>query len=747
MLSIARLGRYELRRFRGPLPVLALIFVLLVPLLYSAIYLSANWDPYGRLADLPVAVVNEDEPAKVTAPDGSESTVSAGADLVDNLVADATFDWRVTDAEDAARGLANGEYFMTMTVPKDFSANLVSGQTLHPERAKIHLRRDDANGFVVGSITSRAEDTITLAVDRSAIDAYFSAVFANLDHIRAGMSDARDGADQLAKGTHDAHDGASQLAAGTSDAKEGSGRLAAGAAKAADASAALSQGAGELASGVSTANDGARQLDAGLAKLDSGSAELSDGASQVAAGTTQLNEKVLPVLDLVLDDLPAVQQHAGKITEDAAALTAAASGGADAVDARLAAAQERLAALEQAHPDLAEDPAWVEARQLLDGAVSKADDIAERAGTIATTAANIDEAVKNAGDLTPRVQQARDSLVALDDGAHRVASGASDLHDGADQAHQGSSSLVTGLGKLDAGASRLSSGAGELKNGLDTLSSGAGELDAGLAKLSSGASDLDDGLRKLDDGATELANGLRSGVERLPKLTQDQEEEVAQVLSSPSDVDMQVDHPATYYGRGLAPMFFSIALWVFGISVFLVVRPVSGRLLAGRAHPVRLSLTAWFPVAAIAVGGGLIMIAAVWLTLGLDPVRPLGLVGLTVLGALCFSAIAHLLRTALGTVASAITLVWLVLQLPTSGGTYPAELLPGIFGALTPLMPMTYLIDAYRIVISGGPGGRLATDMLLLGVITVTSMILCSLVVLRRQRFSMKDLHPPLVAP
>ena len=42
------LARYELKRFRGPLPRLALVFILLIPLLYGCIYLAGNWDPYGR---------------------------------------------------------------------------------------------------------------------------------------------------------------------------------------------------------------------------------------------------------------------------------------------------------------------------------------------------------------------------------------------------------------------------------------------------------------------------------------------------------------------------------------------------------------------------------------------------------------------------------------------------------------------------------------------------------------------------
>ena len=65
----SRLARFELRRFRGTMPKLALIFVLIVPALYGAIYLSANWDPYGRLGNLPVAVVNADRPDHVREPD------------------------------------------------------------------------------------------------------------------------------------------------------------------------------------------------------------------------------------------------------------------------------------------------------------------------------------------------------------------------------------------------------------------------------------------------------------------------------------------------------------------------------------------------------------------------------------------------------------------------------------------------------------------------------------------------------
>lgn len=187
MLEPARnplaLARYELKRFRGPLPRLALVFILLVPLLYGCIYLAGNWDPYGRLNQVPVAVVNQDRPTSF-----GDRRITAGDDFVKSLHEAGTFDFRDTDEADAADGLAHGRYFMVITVPETFSTNLVSGQGDDPQRAQIMLQRNDANGFVIGSITNSAQTSIAKAIDETAVRSYFDAVFANLKVIRDGCA-------------------------------------------------------------------------------------------------------------------------------------------------------------------------------------------------------------------------------------------------------------------------------------------------------------------------------------------------------------------------------------------------------------------------------------------------------------------------------------------------------------------------------------------------------------------------------
>ena len=63
MISLTSHGT-ELRRFRhGTLPKIAVGAMLLIPLLYGALYLWAFWDPTGNLNKLPVALVNADQPA------------------------------------------------------------------------------------------------------------------------------------------------------------------------------------------------------------------------------------------------------------------------------------------------------------------------------------------------------------------------------------------------------------------------------------------------------------------------------------------------------------------------------------------------------------------------------------------------------------------------------------------------------------------------------------------------------------
>ena len=236
----------------------------------------------------------------------------------------------------------------------------------------------------------------------------------------------------------------------------------------------------------------------------------------------------------------------------------------------------------------------------------------------------------------------------------------------------------------------------------------------------------------------------RRGAQRVPILTPDQRSNAEQVLSAPADVQTTVDNAAIYYGRGLAPFMFALAIWVFCLVVFSLMRPITLRALAGRASSARIAVAGWLPIVGVGALGSVVLLAVAWFALGLDPVNAGGSVAVVVLAAACFTAVAHLLRTWLGLVGTAIALVLLILQVACCGGIYPVETMPAPLRAINPLVPMTYLVDALRITFTGGPIDHLWQDVAVLGAFTVVAVALCVFVVSRKRRFSMGLLHPAL---
>ena len=66
-----------------------------------------------------------------------------------------------------------------------------------PTRAVVQLILNDANGYLSDVLAASAQTQLEAAIDRAAVGAYFEAVFANLDTIKAdvtGRGDRRDAA-------------------------------------------------------------------------------------------------------------------------------------------------------------------------------------------------------------------------------------------------------------------------------------------------------------------------------------------------------------------------------------------------------------------------------------------------------------------------------------------------------------------------------------------------------------------------
>ncbi|MGX6450076.1 YhgE/Pip domain-containing protein, partial [Patulibacter sp. S7RM1-6] len=220
-MTALRLALFELRRFRRGLPRLALLAIALVPLLYGAVYLWSSWDPFGRLDRVPVAVVNEDRSVVV-----QDREVDGGRQLVDQLRQQRSFDWRFTGAQDAADGLRSGEYLFSITIPRDFSRRLASPASDRPKQAKLEIRVDDANGFIVSRLASSAQEELQRQANTAAVSAYAESVLGDVKTLRGQLVEALRAVQQVRRGTSRVATGARQLVDGVAPLRQGTAALA-----------------------------------------------------------------------------------------------------------------------------------------------------------------------------------------------------------------------------------------------------------------------------------------------------------------------------------------------------------------------------------------------------------------------------------------------------------------------------------------------------------------------------------------
>jgi putative membrane protein len=716
-LSSVKLAGFELRRFlRGRLPVAALVVLAVIPLLYGALYLYAFWDPYGRLNHVPAALVMEDRTA--TASDGTK--LHAGRDLADELIKRQVFDWTVTSETDAANGLESGKYHLMLRIPRDFSADLTTGPDQHvkPQTAQLQVVNDDATNYLSGIFSRTAFDEVRAAAAASASADYFDKMLIGFTDLKKQTQDAANGAAQLEGGVNDAASGAGDLVGGLSDAHSGADQLAGGLGSAA-------QGADDLADGLVT-------IRAGAAQLATSTAQAAEVGRRLAGVVDTAADRAGPILR---DNAELIERSANRIADGADALAGSVGELPDLADTAVARAEEvqdRLDALVAAQPELADDPAVVAARRAADRAVTGAKDLRTEIDRLDLDALRADM-----------------RMVAAD--ARRVAAAAPHLADDiaaartqVDQFAGGLNQIAAGAGRLRTGTADAASGATDLRGGIFQLASGARRLDGGLTSLSAGGRQLASGLGDLEDGAAQLATGLADGAKDIPGYGDDPSDR-AGILGDPVGLDRSVRHPAGTYGVGFAPYFLALALWVGAMITYMVLRPLNRRYVMAGTPSFRVALAGLLPAVAVGLAQATLLFAVVTLGLGLSPVHPLATIGMLMLTATAFAAIMQLLGAALGPAGRIAALALLMLQLTSSGGTYPVQTTPGFFQTVHPLLPMTYVVEALRHTIDGGRTGTVTTGVLALLGFGAVAFVLTVVTARRSRRLSPSGLHPELV--
>ena len=176
--------------------VLAAIIV--IPMLYSGIFLGSMWDPYGNADKIPVAVVNEDN--KVTY---NGSSLHIGEDLVANLKKAKEMDFCFVDAAKASQGLKDGSYYMIITIPENFSSNATTLMDKHPKKMELRYTTNPGTNYIASKMDETAIAKIREQISATVTKTYADTLFSNVQVLSSGLKTAGKGGQKIQNGLSD----------------------------------------------------------------------------------------------------------------------------------------------------------------------------------------------------------------------------------------------------------------------------------------------------------------------------------------------------------------------------------------------------------------------------------------------------------------------------------------------------------------------------------------------------------------
>ncbi|MDS0524057.1 YhgE/Pip domain-containing protein [Clostridium sp. SHJSY1] len=171
-------------------------------------------------------------------------------------------------------------------------------------------------------------------------------------------------------------------------------------------------------------------------------------------------------------------------------------------------------------------------------------------------------------------------------------------------------------------------------------------------------------------------------------------------ISQPVELNSHKIYPIANYGSAMTPFYSTLSLWV-GALILTALLTTKAKNANFEVTPKEEFFGKYLFFSTFAALQGLIVCLGDIFFLGVKASQSGLLVFLGVFCSLVFSMIVYSLVSVFGNVGKATGVVFMVIQLAGSGGTFPIEVTPNFFQIVYSLLPFTYAISAMREAIGG----------------------------------------------
>lgn len=699
--------------------VTALVLMVVLPALMLLMIVFNTSSAETSFDSVPAAIVNLDKGATLDI-QGDSQFVLAGRQIeagllhpTDDSLSTGNLNWEIVPEHSAKTGFEDGKYHAVLTIPANFSEELLDVFGDDDAPALLNLQTDGSSELVKYAAQD-VIDSASVAFVKDFQNQALSKILLQVEDAKTEFETVVDASAQLADGAQQLADGSEQLVSGADQVSSGAQQLAGGAWQS-------SSGASSLASGATQSHTGAKQLAGGLQQLRDSIA--SQNTSETAAEVQQLK-----------DNITNIEESANGTVAAAEAISNILYVSADGTNPP--GAIDYLKQIVEKCNEVSASISLPQVQQLCAQLSAKAQEIENQTAAYKPG---------DDGSDAPLVQAAK-AEQALLVGPNSLVNGTIKAYEGQQQllaALDGSQTqpgLVPAAWQLAGGLGKLSTGAGELSTGIGKLATGAGTLADGASQLGSGATELSYGSSQLADGTNRLAQGLAEGIDQIPEISKDQGEKLSAHVTDPVKLNSVLSREVPTSKTLLFPDWMTLLLWLGAFGALLLTPPLRQKALSSALSAFQVAFRSWMPALLIGLlQATLLFIAA--LIGGVRPISVIATIGVLLLAVACFTAVNQGLISLFGyRVGRLLSLLFWVIQVAYMAYRLPVAKLPQPLDSIASALPLPGVSSALAITAANQPGQLFGT-LLSLVVWAFVSLAGTAFIASRQRRINAESLN------
>ena len=690
MNNIFKIYKDDIKKiFTNYAALIVFIALSILPSLYAWFNIKASWDPYGKEAtsQIKIGVVNKDKGAELK---GEFKNI--GNQITDQLKENDVMGWQFVSEKEAVKAVEEGSYYAMITIPEEFSEDILSLITDDIKKGKIIYTVNEKVNAIAPKITVKGATAVQENVNKTVIETVRDIVLSTakdlgievegqlpkLDNLYDKLVEIQSKFKDLYETTDLAYDGVNKVADLVTNLQNDIPLIT-------DTLNSTKGLATNLIDFITTSQGEINNIaptiktDIGLVK------DLADEVSSYvdvvinAIKTNSENVKVL--LENLSTKVSSLKEYVTSIRVLVEKINGQSQNGAlSGVLSQLETAENNLNQLYNEIESI---------RNLLDNGNLSDTSKLENAKTVLNDVSNI------AGNLYEKFDtEILGNINTILNTANDSAKGALEILQRAQDKLPQVEEILTTVSAL---CNKGNEGIKYAKDNLPRAEEIVNEVTSKVAKIKD-SSDLKDLLKLIANNVEERSN----------------------YLTSPVELEENSLYPMRNYGTAMTPFYSVLALWV-GMTLLVSMFSVEAH---GEYNHMEVYFGKLLLFLTIGMTQALIVSLGDLYLLKIYCVNPALFVTGILFTSITFVAIVYSLVSVFGNVGKVTAIILLVLQVAGSGGTFPIQLTPKFFQIINPFLPFTYAISFARESIGGVVQSVLVKDIVIMLIYIVASILI-----------------------